>query len=394
MLQTLVKSAFSRLSSRGQSGRSLLILDNAFPNLVSGFRLAEYNHYLTRYDHAVVRSVAGDFDQTWRDYEVVHPTLASRVRRWDSAERFDHHLACFVFVSNLTFFLPWLNQRRIPFVFTLYPGGNFGFDYPRSDRAILEALDSSCLRKIIVTAPRVKDYLVQLTGDQARIDSLVEEIHGMVVDHGYFVLDDGGERRRYGLGKESFDVCFVAYKTMPQAANKGYPQFLDAARSFCKVLPAARIHVVGNLGPEDGNLELIADRVTFYGPQPNALLKPFYAGMDAIVAPSIAVRGLKEGGLFFDGFPTGSCVEASLCGVAMVATDPFGLNRYYENGRDILITSIEPDAIADALIDLGRHPEKMKSVAESGRSVSQALLHPDKQLARRTAVLENCLAER
>jgi len=393
MLRALVKSVFSGLSSQVQSGRGLLILDNSFPDRISGFRLAEYNHYLERYDHAVVRSIAGDFDDTWRDYRVAHPALADRVRRWDPAERLDRHLAYFVFVSNLTFFLPWLNDRRIPFVFTLYPGGNFGFGYGESDRAILEALASPQLRRIIVTSPGVKEYLAQLSGDGSRIDSLVEEIHGVVVDRGYFVPDDGGERRRYGLNKESLDVCFVAFKTMPQAANKGYPQFLDAARIFCKALPAARVHVVGNLGPEDGNLDSIEDRVTFYGPQPNAFLKPFYAGMDAIVAPSVAVRSVRDGGLFFDGFPVGACVEASLCGVAMLASDPFGLNRYYEDGRDIVITAAEPNAIANALTDLARHPEKMKSVAESGRAVSRGLYQPGRQLARRTAVLDGCLTK-
>lgn len=395
MLQKLFKNVISRLHARlaPSRARRLLILDNGFPDQALGFRLAEFNHYLKHYRDSMVRTVAGNFDSKKAAYSAAFPALAGRVKPWSGTEKCSEHLAYFVFISNLQFYLPWLNEQKIPFVFTLYPGGNFGFGYEKSDKVILEALASPWLRKIIVTSPGVKEYLQQLAGGRTNLEKLVEEIHGVVIDSQYFAPGKASSRRRFGIDKDTFDVCFVAYKIMPQAINKGFPQFLAAARILSATIPGVRFHVVGNLGPEDGELEGIDEQIFFYGLQPNTFFKSFYAGMDAIVAPSIGYTNAKNNGVFFDGFPVSACVEASLCGVAMIATDPFGLNRYFEDGKDMLITTAEPAALAGALSALANDPARMKEIAEAGEKISRAIYHPDIQLARRRAVLDKCLSE-
>jgi len=112
--------------------------------------------------------------------------------------------------------------------------------------------------------------------------------------------------------------------------------------------------------------------------------------MDAIVAPSRPFT-LHAGN--FDGFPTGACIEAAACGVAVLAADPLAQNRLFEDGASIVLIDNAPPAIADALLALLREPARLRRIALSGQSVVRRHYAPERQIGSRIALLERQLAE-
>jgi lipopolysaccharide transport system ATP-binding protein len=354
-----------------------VILDDFFPNLLTGFRIAEYNAYLRRFPLLNIYSTLADFGAQLRNYSRLYPELAPRVKRFSGGPR--PSFAYLNFLNNAADFLPFLELRKTPFVFTLYPGGGFGIDHATSDDKLARVCASSCLKHIIVTQRCTADYL------RARHPCVPQTlVYGCVINPLYFA-DAVATRAWFGSGKSTFDICFVAEKYMPQGHNKGYPTFIDAGRRVAAVIPETRLHVVGGFTPDDWPLDGLAGKVTHHGRLTTQALREFFARMDVIASPNVPFT-LHPGN--FDGFPTAACAEASLSGVAMVVADVLGLNTEYRTGRELVIATPEVDTFAEVLLTLGRDPDWLRSLALAGQQKSRTLFAPELQIEPRLAVIE------
>ena len=371
------------------------VLDDFFPNLLTGFRVAEYNALLSRFPGLRIASSYGDFGAAHAAYAARYPEHAPRVVRY-SAPLLDG--AAFVylnFLNNAIQFLPDLEGRAIPFALTLYPGGGFGLDEPDSDHKLARVLASPLLRGVLVTQSVSRDYL------RPRLPAGVplEEIFGVVANPVYFAPSP--PRAWYGSGKPAFDLAFVAEKYMPRGENKGFPAFVEGtgrwlAAARPAVAAAARIHVVGSFGPDDwrecappGAPAPEALPVTFHGRLETHALRALLHDVDLVVSPNRPFV-LHAGN--FDGFPTGCCVEASLCGAAFAATDPLTLNHgHYRDGVDFLQVTPDAAGVADAITRATADPAALRRLAEAGRAATRRWFDPAIQIGGRIAFLERML---
>jgi lipopolysaccharide transport system ATP-binding protein len=374
------------VAPRAGSGGRLVVLDDFFPNLLTGFRIAEYNAYLAHWPDAEVLSSQPHFAVCHQQYAERFPQWAGRVRPYSAGALAGATLAYMNFLNNAVQFLPALQARGLPFVLTLYPGGGFGIDAADSDRKLRQVLASPLLQALIVTTPVTAGYLADFARRQALELPPVTEIPGVVVSPAYF---SSAERAFLGAGKVAADVCFVAEKYMERGINKGYPEFVAAAQAVADVDPAVRFHVVGSFTADDVDLGPLAGRVRFHGTLPTSELREFLLGMDAIVAPSRPFT-LHEGN--FDGFPTGACIEAAACGVAVLATDPLRQNQLFKDGESIVLIDNAPSAIADALLGVLRDPARLRSIGLAGQAVVRRFYGPEEQIARRLSVVGRHIA--
>ena len=356
-----------------------VILDDFFPDLQTGFRIAEYNALLEKFPRLSVHSTRLRFDRYHRRYSHVYPELAPRVKQFLRGALKQPSFAYLNFVNNACDFLHFVEQRKTPFVFTLYPGGGFGIDARESDTKLDCVCASPMLKHVIVTQKLTADYL------HARHPSVPSTLIFGCVVHPLYFSEAGAPRSWFGEGKATFDVCFVAGKYMRHGWNKGYPVFIDAGRRLAAIVPETRLHVVGDFEPADWPLEALAERVTFHGRLRTQKLREFYREMDVIASPNIPFL-LHPG--HFDGFPTGACAEASLCGVAMVVSDVLRLNTEYQAGDELIVAAPEAEAVSEALVALARDPEHLRAVALAGQEKSRALYAPDRQILPRIAILE------
>lgn len=342
--------------------------------------MAEYNDYLGQFPHLRILSSYPDFTAAHHAYADQYPQHAQRVLPLTQDQLDGSGLVYLNFLNNAYAYLPLLEQRQLPFILTLYPGGGFGLNEAESDHKLDRIMQSPLLLHVIVTQKVTEDYLQQRYGN--RIPRSM--IFGVVVSPLYFLPPDG-ERPYFCAGKAELDVCFVAEKYMPHGANKGYPQFVETMRWLIALRPELpfRFHVVGSCTAEDWPLGGLERRVQFHGRLNTPELQRFYLCMDMVISPNQPFL-LHQGN--FDGFPTGCCVEASLCGVCIVATDLLGLNPAYVDNRDMIFVEPEPDRIAQRvlkLIDEG----KLASVARAGQRLTRSLFNPVVQLHARAAII-------
>ncbi|MBP6650939.1 MAG: ATP-binding cassette domain-containing protein [Acidovorax sp.] len=366
-----------------------LVLDDFFPNLLTGFRVAEYNAHLAAFPQLSVLSSLGDFAAQHERYAQCYPMHASRVRPYASSWLAGAGLVYMNFLNNAHQYLPALQQHHIPFVLTLYPGGGFGLDEPESDAKLAAVLASPLLQAIIVTQPVTQDYLQRFSSRRGLALPPLHRIDGVVVNPLYFEADGPARAPAFGHGKATLDICFVAECYMPLGANKGYPEFIAAARALAD-LPELRWHIVGGgYTADELDITALGQRIQFHGRLDTPDLRQFYAGMDLIISPNQPFL-LHPGN--FDGFPTGCCVEASLCGVAVMATDALGQNPGYVDADTMLLletsanTALAPQ-IEARVRQLYADPTALKRIGQAGQTLTRQLYAPERQIGQRQHIL-------
>jgi glycosyltransferase involved in cell wall biosynthesis len=387
--QSLLGNLFRRSFSRS---RELVVLDDLFPHRLSAFRVTEYNELLRHFRNAAVYSSGEtfpalgekrDFAAVHAEYGAVYPDLGGKIFRFKPRRKVAARLAYLMFLNNADRFLDYLQACKLPFVLELYPGGGFHLEDAESDRKLRRVLSSPLLQRVIVTQKITRDYLTGTMGFPAdRLDF----IYGGVFLHAE-LASEGLPRRRYGLEKETLDVCFVANKYVPQGRDKGYDVFIQTASLLARSYPCIRFHVVGPFGPEDFELGGAADRITFYGSRTTDFFPTFYSGMDLILSPNVPFV-LRPGA--FDGFPTGACIEAVLCGVALFCCDELKLNPFTD-GEELVVVPHDPVQIARII---GRYCEDfhvLHRVAEAGQLQARRLFSRECQIEPRLKVLETAM---
>jgi lipopolysaccharide transport system ATP-binding protein len=367
-----------------RKGDELVVLDDFFPNLLTGFRVAEYNAYLGAFANLRVLSALPGFTAEHARYAARYPQFASRVERFSGRDLRRAKLAYINFLNNAALFLPQLQERGLPFALTLYPGGGLGLHEAPSDRKLLQVLTSPLLRSLTVTQPVTERYVIDFAAKHGLQLPPLRLVPGVVVNPMYFSAGLQAHGPYFGEAKALFDICFVAEKYMARGENKGYPEFIAMAHAL-RDEPALRFHVVGSFTADDVDVATLDKRISFSGRIETTDLPTFFHGMDLVVSPNKPFL-LHPGN--FDGFPTGACVEASLCGVAVMASDALEQNPGYHSGESILIVPPAVDAMVEALRGLLREPGRVASIARAGQALTRRWYAPEVQIGRRREVLE------
>lgn len=367
------------------SDRRIVVLDDYFPRLETGFRVAEFTWLLEQDVVAEVMGSIQPFDEIAGPYRALHPEVAARVTPYDPSRLGEFDLAYVLFANNAVAFLPALAAAKLPFVLTLYPGGGLDLGAATGTERLDTIYGSGLLRHVITTQPRVTQYLAEQYGGEVP----VTEVIGVTVNPELFQPGAGLRSGYFGSGKERLDVCFVAYKYSQGGVDKGYPQFLDMVRGLRTAGVPLRAHVVGGFARGDLPDGDLTDDLEFHPPLASEALRKFYLGMDLIVSPN-SPNVLGAGA--FDGFPTGAVIEAALSGVAMLCSDELGQNRLFRDGRSILIERPDADAMARRLLRLFREPDGLRRVARAGLAEARRYYAPAAQLGPRVAALRASLA--
>ena len=367
-----------------QDNERLIIIDDFFPSLATAFRIAEINAILKRFQTAVVYSKNPD-RHVFSRYAACYPELANRVRRFHSWRRLEGCAAYIIFLNNIFFHVEFLEKARLPFVFELYPGGGLLLNEAGSDARLERVFSSPMFRKVIVTQNVTRDYLL---GKRFCDREQIEFIFG-VVEASDALTEVPRHRLRYGADKRSLDICFVANKYMPRGEDKGYDRFIASARILRGRHQQVHFHVVGDFTEKDIEVTDLRDCITFYGHQFTEFFPGFYSRMDIVLSPNVPFLSAPGA---FDGFPTGCCIEAALCGTAMFVSDELGMNENrLKDGAEVVIIPSEPELIAEVVAKYVADPELLARLAQNGQRAVQNLFALDVQMTPRLRVLSDLL---
>lgn len=385
-VRKLRDSALRRIDeSRGDHLQaSVGVFDDVFPNLLTGFRVAEFNAYLEHWSDAAVSSSAGwfptaagerSFEAAFDEYRKAYPLLAPRVVN----RLTDARLGYCVFLHNIATYLPAFERRGLPFVFTLYPGGAFALTDACAKR-LRRIVGSRFFRGMIVTQTITQQWLLE----RDLVDpELLWLLWGVVVpDEAFRPV----ARRREGPG---LSICFVANRYTKAGRDKGYDLFIDAAEIVAKALPTTSFHVVGDWSAADYPVSSgLASRLTRYGNLVTPNLRSLYDRMDVIV--SLSRPHVRSGE--FDGFPLGAAVEAGLRGVAVLASDELHEGGPFRPGVELEVVELDAARIAERVIHLEGHPEELSALGTRAQSAFRDAYSRDRQIRPRIELLTEQLA--
>ena len=113
--------------------------------------------------------------------------------------------------------------------------------------------------------------------------------------------------------------------------------------------------------------------------------------MDLIVSPNQPYL-LHPGN--FDGFPTGCCVEAALCGVAVMATDALQQNPGYVDGESMLMLDAASEVSLAQQIEIRirqilADPAVLTRIGQAGQVFTRELYAPERQIGERQRILRS-----
>ncbi len=393
---TIARNSLSSYAFDGKlvEDNSILILDDFFPNPLSGFRYQEFVTLLEVIpDSKALVSLdeyPGFFPKSKPemviDFKRKYPHLANRVQLISEGETVavSCKLIYLVFLNNAFKYLKAADSKALPFVFTLYPGGGFVLNNRETDEKLKFVLSSPKLRKVIVTQRVILDYLTDKNWCAAE---KIEFIFGGIPPEAS-LNRAVAPKESYGLTKDTLDICFVANRYTAFGEDKGYDVFLDAAKRLSLKYDNITFHVVGAW--DETVLDTTGIRnLRFYGLNQPEWFEGFYQNMDIIVSPNRSNRSIIGA---FDGFPLTTCLDAALYEVAVFCSDPLNLNEgRFREGEDIVIIKSEPGSVVEQIEHYLAHPQKLSDLARSGCGRAKELFGHQAQLAPRIAILtEEC----
>ena len=371
-------------STPGSRKCDIVVIDDFFPNLTTGFRVAEYIHYLRVFPDLLVASTIGDFKEQHAQFRELYPDLRSRVVPFHPELLSHARLGYLNFLNNAHYHVDHLEVAALPFLFTLYPGGGFELQSSETDLKLKRVLRSPMLRAVISTQSVTTRVLRKM---MCPVE--VHELYGATINPTY--LQSSGIRPRKAINDRGskLNICFVAHKYDPKGHTKGYPTFIEIAATIANCHAGATFSVVGNYGPDVVDIpEPLKARLQFRGALASSQLRDFLLTQDLLISPN---QPYTVSGSMFDGFPTASCVEASLCGVAIVCSDELNLNHFYAPDEMIVcapVASVVLEAVEPLLAD----PSLIAQIGERGRKKSLLLFSAEAQLLPRTRILRDLLA--
>lgn len=378
----------SEFASRPSEGRSIAVLDDAFPQPLSAFRFEEFVSYLDALPKLQVftdgrvfplMGEARSVEEVIADHTRNYPRHSGRILPLRCAAPHEGAVAYTVFADNIHYYLDQIESRRMPFAFTLYAGGGFRLDQPEADERLARVFGSPWFRRVIATEWITRDYL--LAKKLCPPERIVYILGGVIVRSAF---DPPPPKPRFGFAKGAIDICFVAGRYMPNGADKGYDLFVAAARELCAAGIDARFHVVGNFDQSVLDLGAAASRFTFYGLRRTEFFREFYRHMDIMLAPT---RPFVRRAGVFDSFPTAACVEAGLQEVAVVCSDELKLNLSFDDGMDVVVVRPVLADITERLMHLIADPGRIAAIGESGRKRMTEIFGPEVQVTPRIEML-------
>ena len=383
----LIEKFFIKHGIIKKKKKKLIIIDDLFPHPISAFRFSEYLQYLEEIKDVHIYTTGNTLSSIHQENDITsvikafkknYPSHRNKVSVFNPHQYLQADLAYLIFLDNAYSYLHLFEKQKIPFVFTLYPGGGFFLNNNKVNKHLSSIFNSSLFRKVIVTQIISLDYLIK--NNFCPINK-ISFIYGAVLPtniygHGKYV------RKIFGEDKTVLDVCFVANKQMKGGIDKGFDVFMEVANIY-KNYSAISFHVVGPFTKMDSQFNNLKN-VDYYGMLETINLKSFLNKMDIILSPNKPFI-LREGA--FDGFPTASCTEASLMGVAMFITDFLKLNLHYTHMEDVVIIDGKIENIKEKIDYFLDNPMLLAQLSKKGKAKTEEIFSIQNQVGKRLDIL-------
>lgn len=381
---------------------SIAVVDDLYPHPLcrENWRGVELEAYLNHFPNMHIYTTLASrvliddktVDEIMRAFVASSPSIAQRVScHPEKMIRKIRKPDCFyfIFLNNAFSSLNLINRYRVPFIFTLYPGGGFARFNEESDQKLEKLMSSPYFRGVVVTSSVTKEYLLEKGFCSIK---KVLAVWGSIFNTSYLQTENY-PKQRFGIDKSSMDIVFAAMKYTEHGEDKGYDIFVKTARELAAKASDFSFHVVGNFDESTIDVSDLKSRIHFYGVQPPSFFNEFYIDKDIFISPNrpdVLAKGA------FDGFPTGSAVDAIVRKTAAFCTDSAGNGQNCEQyipEQEIEIITTDVSQIVDLVLAYHKKPEHLMEVGNAGAAKARILYSAESQITPRIHWIEKLLEE-
>lgn len=335
----------------------------AFPNSVVACDLTTFNYYKR----------GKSYDDNLKDLARNYPALASKCCKLTLFQNANVGIAYTLFYHNIIRYFAHFEKHKMPFAFTLYPGGSFVLENEGVNEQLRKICKSPYFRGVMVNQPYVYNYLVEkdiceknkitlVSGAPLNIDNYIEE---EIIENKF--------------DKTELDILFMANKYMIQGFDKGFDLFQLIAKQLLIQMPRTKFHVIGNFSEGDLIFSGLKKSFVFHGHLEEMKFGQVLSKTQICISPN-RINALSQGA--FDGFPLASSVTAGLYSNLLVLTD--ALNQANEiglvDGDDFIKISTDVFEIVEVLKGISKDRSRMRVIAMNGQLKLKTLYNRNNQI--------------
>lgn len=371
----------------------LLIIDDFLPSTLSTWRSYEFDELVKAIPNSVVSSDLSvyyyydkgkTYEKNLNELSNDYPCLASKCRKLRLFQNANVGLVYTLFYHNIIRYFSHFEKHKMPFAFTLYPGGGFVLGNQGIDNKLKLICSSLYFRGVIVNQPYVMTYLLE---NNIVDSSKIELISGVPLKiENYLNKDDN----KLKFNHNSFEVLFMGNKYMAQGFDKGFDLFQMIAKQLIKEFQDIKFHIVGGFSDRDLNYNELKEFFIFHGQLNEGDFHTVLSRTQICISPN-RINALSEGS--FDGFPLASSVTAGLHNNILVLTDP--LNQAKEiglvEGEDFIKISTDVFDTHQVLKELFKDTDRMKLIAKNGQIKLKQLYSRENQIDPRLNFIKTIL---
>ena len=371
----------------------ILIIDDFLPSVFSPWRSFEFDELVKEFPNSSVvcdlsnfphYSRGKSFEENLAELTLEYPSLGSKFKKMKVFQNKNVGLVYTLFFNNINRYFEQLEKHRIPFAFTLYPGGGLVIDNARMNDRLTQICKSPYFKGVIVNQPYILNYLLE---NRIAEENKIRLISGVPLKTNKYVPLEIHEIK---FQNHIIDIVFVANKYMPQGFDKGFDLFQMIAHQLLKRKIDLKFHVIGSFSENDLIFPQLNEFFVFHGQLDESNMGKVLSKTQICISPNRR-NALAEGA--FDGFPLASSVTAGLYNNLLLLTDPFNQSQEIGliDGEDFIKISLDLVEVVSILQNLIHDRYKMEQIAVTGKNKLISLYGKDHQITPRIEFIKSML---
>lgn len=348
---------------------TILIVDNVFPSFYSPFRTEEFMNYFKEFKNvyclstwkAIPKEDPNTGAELVEKFEQRCPEYKGRIINIEDKDYIDkiknlkNKLAVLTLLENVTEQLEFLENNKIPFIVTLYPGGGFSLNSDGVKNNLKKICSSKFFRKVIVNNIEIEKYLLD---NELCNKKQIKRIKGMVTPKEMFKVRNRC-KKHYMENKNTLDICFADYEYFSNDRDDGFKIFVEAAK-LLKNYENIKFHIVGKRTPDDFDIRDIRKNMEFYGVKIPEWFIKFYKNIDIVVSPN-KVYDLSEN------IPNDLCTQAMLNQVLVMCTDTKNTSTEFIDNKHYIKIEAQAEDLAKKIERLYKSPRDIIEISKNGQ---------------------------
>lgn len=375
-----------------KKNKGLVILDDMLPSSLSPWRSNEYNEICNSIENIKIYTDCTTYvhyNQNKSYEENIslltsnYPSLKGKIHVLKEKTNINYDLAYTLFYNNIIKVYPTFEENKTNFVFTLYPGGGFGFNNKQIDSNLKKICQSNYFKGVIVNQNITKKYLIE---NHICEETKIKLIFGVPLNLNLPEI----KNFKYKKSSDYLNILFFANKYTPDGADKGFDMFLKVVKLLLHKKHTFKFIVIGGFSEDDVSDLEIKNIIDFKGSLNEFEFNKIVQETHILISANKPFV-LSENA--FDGFPLATCVTASLYGNVNFMTDYFeeAKSINLKDKEDFILIKNEADEIVKNIIELDKNRDKLQKIAENGRNKMLHLYGFENQIVPRLEFFKNLL---